>query len=191
MKKEINLILSLIYWTILLISLIFLCFNKNIITWMFASIFSAIMGQTEYIMYLIKNKKVEWMNYMKTKIWAVWMVLLCTILTSTAQVLYKNGAFKLSFNILELITNYWLIGGLALYGIGAVILIAGLKGGELSVLYPIIATSYIWVALYSIHFFGEEVNIMKWIGIFVIIAGIAFVGIGSKDKDIVEYTEAV
>lgn len=128
---------------------------------------------------------------METKWWAIVLVLICTIFTSTAQVFYKLGAKDLSFDILSLIQNYWVIGGLALYGVGAVLLIISLKGGELSVLYPIIATGYIWVCLYSMRLFGEEMNLIKWAGIFVIILGIAFVGIGSKQNDAVEFTEGV
>ncbi|MFH1053930.1 MAG: hypothetical protein V1740_05945 [Candidatus Woesearchaeota archaeon] len=128
---------------------------------------------------------------MKTKWWAVVLVFLTTFLVSTAQAMYKYGSATLEFNVMAILTNYWLIGGLALYGIGAVILIIGLKGGDLSVLYPIIATSYIWVSFYSMRFFGEPMNLIKWLGIFSIMAGIAFVGFGSKEKDIVKYTEAI
>jgi len=123
---------------------------------------------------------------MKTKWWAIVLVLVCTLFTSSAQVLYKIGVKDLSFDLFALMHNYWIIGGLALYGIGAVLLIVGLKGGDLSVLYPIIATGYVWVALYSMYFFGEEMNLFKWLGVFVIIAGIALVGFGSRHSDPVE-----
>ena len=58
----------------------------------------------------------------------------------------------------------------------------------ISVLYPIIATSYIWVALLSTFFFAEVMNLYKWIGIFFIISGVVFVSMGSK-KDGLSYTE--
>ena len=71
-----------------------------------------------------------------------------------------------------------------MYGLGALLLIIGLKGGELTVLYPIIATGYIWVCIYSVYFFGEIMSALKWLGVFSIIVGIAMIGYGSnKDEE--------
>jgi len=72
------------------------------------------------------------------------------------------------------------MGGLALYAVGAGIMIIALRGGELSVLYPIIATSYIWVGILSHFFFGEDLNFFRWSGIFLIVIGIACIGFGSN-----------
>tara|TARA_Y100000310_G_scaffold337830_1_gene425910 strand:- start:970 stop:1356 length:387 start_codon:yes stop_codon:yes gene_type:complete len=128
---------------------------------------------------------------MSTKTWAMGLMVLTTIFTSIAQVLYKQGAEKLQFNLISIITNIPLITGMALYILGAVIMIIALKGGEVSALYPIIATSYIWVSLLSMYFFNESLNLLRWTGIFIIIAGIISISIGSKQKEIIEYTEAV
>lgn len=128
---------------------------------------------------------------MATKAWAIMLVVICTLLTSTAQIFYKLAADRLEFDIIKIITNYYLIGGLAIYGVAVVILLIALKGGELSVLYPIIATSYIWVSLLSMYFFKEVMNLYKWVGIFIIIGGIVLINIGSKKGEVITYTEAV
>ena len=117
---------------------------------------------------------------MTTKLWAIGLIILTTFLTSTAQVFYKLGSENLSFNIIELLTNYNILFGLFLYGVGAILLILSLKGGEVTVLYPIIATSYIWVSLFSVWFLGEGMNLMRWLGVITIIIGISIVGYGSK-----------
>ena len=117
---------------------------------------------------------------MTTKLWAIGLIILTTFLTSTAQVFYKIGSENLSFNLIELLTNYNILFGLFLYGIGAILLILSLKGGEVTVLYPIIATSYIWVSLFSVWFLGEGMNLMRWLGVITIIIGISIVGYGSK-----------
>jgi len=117
---------------------------------------------------------------MATKLWAMGIILAATLLTSTAQLFYKFGAEKLSFDILSIITNLELIAGLILYAIGGILLILSFRGGEVSVLYPIFATSYIWVSLLSMHFLNEVMNFFKWTGIFIIILGIVFIGLGSK-----------
>ena len=110
------------------------------------------------------------------------LVVLCTLLTSTAQVLYKFGADKLELSFHGVITNYYILSGLLLYGIGAIMLVTALKHGELTVLYPIIATSYIWVALMSWYFFNESMNYLKWIGIFTIVVGIIFITRNTKES---------
>ena len=120
---------------------------------------------------------------MATKLWAIGVVLFCTLLTSTAQIFYKFGAEKLSFNIIELVTNYELIMGMVLYAIGGILIILSFRGGEVSVLYPIIATSYIWVSFLSIYFLNESMNLYKWLGVFTIVAGIVLIGYGSKKAD--------
>jgi len=123
---------------------------------------------------------------MATKLWAIGLIILCTAFTSVAQVFYKAGAKALEFNLISLITNIPLIIGLALYGIGAVLMILAFKGGEVSVLYPIIATSYIWVTLLSFLLFNENVNAFRIIGILFIVFGVVFVSVGSKSPEVTE-----
>jgi len=121
---------------------------------------------------------------MATKLWAVLLILFTTLLTSSAQILYKLGTPSLTFDINGIITNYYLIGGLLLYGIGAILMIVSFRGGEVSVLYPIIATSYIWVSILSSYFLRETMNIFRWMGVFIIIAGIVSISYGSKDSSV-------
>ena len=117
----------------------------------------------------------------ETKLWAVCLIILTTLLASSGQLLLKMGSKAASLD-LSLLTNYPLIAGCILYGIGAILLIVSLKGGELSVLYPIIATSYIWVSLLSLSFLGESMNMWKWLGIASIILGVSFIGKGGRKK---------
>ncbi|MBI2134680.1 hypothetical protein HYU09_01705 [Candidatus Woesearchaeota archaeon] len=119
---------------------------------------------------------------MSTKLWAMGMVLFCTLLTSTAQLFYKFGSETLEFNFFSIATNINLIAGLALYAVGGTILILSFRGGEVSTLYPIIATSYIWVSFLSIYFLGEQMNIFKWAGVLTIISGIILIGYGSSKE---------
>ena len=117
---------------------------------------------------------------MATKLWAMGIVLGCTFLTSTAQLFWKFGAEKLEFNILSIITNIEILAGILIYSIAGILLIISFRGGEVSVLYPIFATSYVWVSFLSIFFLGEVMSLFKWLGIFTIIAGIVLIGFGSK-----------
>ncbi|MBI2657164.1 hypothetical protein HYX08_00545 [Candidatus Woesearchaeota archaeon] len=118
---------------------------------------------------------------MATKVWAMFLVLFTTLLTSSAQLLWKKGSETLAFDVMGIITNYYIIGGILLYVVGGALLIISFRGGEVSVLYPIIATSYVWVSLLSIKFLGEVMNNFKWLGISSIILGIVLIGFGSKE----------
>ena len=60
---------------------------------------------------------------------------------------------------------------------------------EQTVLYPIISTSYIWVAIISWYFFGESLNLWKWLGIAIIILAITVIGFGSKRTEATSYVE--
>ena len=113
---------------------------------------------------------------MATKVWAVVLVVFCTFLTSTAQIFLKFGAQRLP----AVFSNTPLIVGMLIYGVAAFALIVSFKGGEVTVLYPIIATSYIWVTLLSSFYFGEPLLWLKFVGVFSIMLGICFIGFGSK-----------
>jgi len=128
---------------------------------------------------------------MKTKMWAILLMVFVTLFTSSAQVFYKFGVAKLKFNLIALITNYSLIIGMVLYIFGAVLMIIALRGGEVTVLYPIVATSYIWVSIMATIFFNESMNTLKWLGVFGIVAGIILISIGSNKKSVLRHTEVV
>ncbi len=110
---------------------------------------------------------------------AILLVIFCTFLTATAQVLLKLSASNLH-SIASIVTNYYLIAGCILYGIGAILLILALRKGELSVLYPFIALGFVWVALLSIVVFHESISLLNWMGMASIMIGVSLIGVGSK-----------
>lgn len=118
---------------------------------------------------------------MATKLWAILLVLFTALLTSSAQILWKIGSKSLTFDILGVLGNYYIIGGIFIYIVCGILLILTFRGGEVSVIYPIFATSYIWVSLLSVKFLNEVMNKFKWIGIAAIISGIFLIGYGSKE----------
>ena len=111
----------------------------------------------------------------------MFLIVTFTFLAATAQVLWKFATNALGEHpsLHALITNVPLFAGLAVYGIGAVLMIVALKHGELSVLYPLISLSYVWVAILSVIFFAEDVNPLKLGGIVVIMAGVGVLGRGA------------
>jgi len=123
-----------------------------------------------------------------TKNWAIGLIVLTTALTSIAQVLYKKGVSSPAWSIPFLT---FIIIGMCLYAIGAVMMIIAFKGGEVTVLYPIFASSYVWVILLSNYFFQESITLFKIIGVAIIIIGITFISFGSTKGSVIEYEEVV
>jgi uncharacterized membrane protein len=120
--------------------------------------------------------------------WAIVLVLLSTLITSSGQIFLKTGASRLNWNLSEQLTNFPLFTGWILYIIGAVMLIIALKYGDLSLLYPIYSLNFVWVSIMSPHFFPtDSMNAIKWAGVLIVMIGVSCVGIGSamaakKDK---------
>jgi multidrug transporter EmrE-like cation transporter len=120
------------------------------------------------------------------------MVLGCTVFAAAAQVLLKFGANHpmpqlspadastwLPF-LIALLGNYPLLLGYTAHSCNALLLILALKDGELSLLYPIIALTYVWVNLLSMYFFHEPMNVWKGVGIALVIGGVSVMGWASS-----------
>ena len=129
---------------------------------------------------------------MKTKPLAILLIIIASLLTSLAQIAYKFAADWIDYtSIFSFITNYPFIIGLFLYGTAGVFLVKSFKGGEVSVLYPLFASSYILVIIFSHYIFKETITSYKWIGVAIIILGITTVSLGSKKKSTIEYEVGV
>ncbi|MFH1402720.1 MAG: EamA family transporter [Candidatus Altiarchaeota archaeon] len=114
-----------------------------------------------------------------TEIWAVGLILTATVIGGFGSVFLKQGADKLKLNIKGILFNKMLIKGVSLYTFSSVFFITGLRGGELSVLYPLVSLSYVWVCIFSIKFLGERMNKWKWTGVLFILLGVSLIGLGS------------
>ncbi|MGV8118709.1 MAG: EamA family transporter [Candidatus Xenobiia bacterium LiM19] len=128
------------------------------------------------------------MERTKTRPSSIIKVIICTLIISVAQVLYKIGSARLSFDLYSIVTNVPIIAGLFLYFIGALLLVWALKKGDLSILYPFLALSYVWVPLFSMLLLPvpERMNVLKWSGVLVIIAGVSLIGVGSSVEENVQ-----
>jgi len=114
---------------------------------------------------------------------AVFIVVACTLIGALAQVLIKLGAAHLEHTgliatALGIFTIPTLFAGYCLYGVFTVLLVFALRDAELSILYPVIALSYVWVTLASVMVFHESMNLPKAIGLAIIVLGVAVLGRG-------------
>jgi multidrug transporter EmrE-like cation transporter len=110
---------------------------------------------------------------------SILLVLFCTISGAAAQILMKRGS-HFNPNLLAIVTNIPLMAGYSLYGLNTLLMVLALRKGELSMLYPIIALTYVWVTLLSYTLLHEPPNLFKNCGIGLIVLGVAVLGSGGK-----------
>ena len=116
------------------------------------------------------------------------LVFFCTLIGAGAQVLMKMGAHNLPAvgaasliaNPFIILKNIFLMAGLSLYGVFTMLLILALRDGELSIIYPVIALTYVWVTFLSLMLFHETMNPFKACGITVIVLGVMVLGSGGR-----------
>lgn len=109
------------------------------------------------------------------------LVFCCTVLGAAAQILMKSGAGSvphpgLTGVLVGIVTNLPLFAGYCLYGLSTLLLVLALRDGELSLLYPVIALTYVWVTVLSFVMFHETINPFKMAGIAIIVTGVVILG---------------
>lgn len=123
---------------------------------------------------------------------AIILMIFCTIFTSLGQILWKFGVARIDFSIPLTIINLPFISGFVSYGLGALLMLMAFESGELSVLYPIVAASYIWVSLISpILFPIDSMNFLKWLGVTLILISVSLLGYGSQKNGKSKISEPV
>jgi uncharacterized membrane protein len=73
----------------------------------------------------------------------------------------------------RLLINPWVISCFAAAGVAALFYISALTRFDLSVVYPFMSLSFVFVLILSSVFFGEAITPLKTIGIGLIVAGLA------------------
>jgi drug/metabolite transporter (DMT)-like permease len=108
---------------------------------------------------------------------SVLLVFFCTLIGAAAQVFFKLGATAIQRPTpLQILTSPALLVGYSLYAVSTGLLILALRRGQLSLLYPVIALTYVWVTVLSMLIFSETLNVYKAVGLAVVIAGVAIIG---------------
>lgn len=117
-----------------------------------------------------------------TTIKSLVLILLCTIFTSAGQLLWKAGVALFDFSAVLSFLNLPFILGCLSYGLGLILMLTAFRDGELSVLYPIVATSYVWVSVASPFFFADSMNGWKWAGVALIVGSVVLLSKGRKTE---------
>ncbi len=105
------------------------------------------------------------------------MFLLAAFLGALGQFLYKSGADSAGGSLLSYLLNLRLLGGVVCYLAVMVLFVAAFrKGGALSVLYPLYATTFIWSALIAWVVYAAPVRPINFAGMLLLVAGMYLMG---------------
>ena len=106
------------------------------------------------------------------------LVFAASVIGSFGAVFLKMGAARLDGSILSFVNSRLLLGVTLFLG-SSVFYAFGIRGGQLSVLYPMVSLGYIWTLLWSRLFFNEPFTRNKFVGLGLILLGVFCVGLGS------------
>ena len=73
--------------------------------------------------------------------------------------------------ILDIFTNKFIILGIILYAISVFLWLGAMSTLDVSFMYPLLSLGYVITAIFAFAFIGENVTLLRWAGIVVIIAG--------------------
>ena len=115
-----------------------------------------------------------------TKPWAIAIIIACTIFTSIGSILLKKGVDRFSYSMQGFLDAYPVIIGLAFYFVGFILLTVAFKHGELSVLFPFVSLSFVWVGMSSYFILHEKITLSEVLGVTAIITGVVLIGLSSR-----------
>ena len=114
---------------------------------------------------------------MKTPVISIVFFLLASLFGALGQFLYKSGAERATGGLVSYLANARLLGGVACYVAVMVLFVAAFKrGGALTTLYPVYATTFIFAALIALWAYGTPVKPAHIGGMALLIAGMYFMG---------------
>jgi multidrug transporter EmrE-like cation transporter len=114
---------------------------------------------------------------MKTPPISIVLFLLASFLGAVGQFLYKSGAEHASGSVASYLANWRILTGAACYvGVMVLFVAAFKRGGELQVLYPVYATTFIWAAIIALIVFAAPIKPVNIAGMALLIAGMYLLG---------------
>ena len=111
-----------------------------------------------------------------------WLPFLAAAVSAFGQILLKYAMLKhgeITFSpqgILLLLLEPRLLIALVMYATALLMWLHVLSKTSLSTAYPMLAITYILVPVLSLFCFGEKIHQFQWIGMFLILAGVAIIG---------------
>lgn len=113
---------------------------------------------------------------MKTPVASVTLFAIAAVLGAVGQFLYKSGAEHISSSLWTCFNLRLLGGALCYVGVMVLFVAAFKRGGELSVLYPVYASTFVWAAIISLTAYGTHIKPVNFAGMVLLVAGMFLMG---------------
>jgi multidrug transporter EmrE-like cation transporter len=99
------------------------------------------------------------------------------LLGAIGQFLYKSGAHATTGSVVSYLINWRILAGVVCYIAVMVLFVAAFKrGGALTVLYPVYASTFIWAAVIALLAYGTPIKPINVTGMLLLIAGMYLMG---------------
>ncbi len=113
----------------------------------------------------------------QTPLFSIVCFVIASLLGAVGQFLYKSGADKATDTVAGYLLNGRILAGVVSYIAVMVLFVAAFKrGGALTVLYPIYATTFIWAALIAMAAYGTPIRFVNIAGMALLIVGMYLMG---------------
>ncbi len=114
---------------------------------------------------------------MATPAASIVMFLVAAVLGALGQYLYKSGADAADGSVQSYLLNTRLLGGVVCYVAVMVLFVAAFKrGGSLSVLYPLYASTFIWAAVLALIAYDTPIRPVNVAGMALLVLGMFLMG---------------
>jgi len=122
---------------------------------------------------------------MKMNLSVLGLILLSVTLSAVAQIVLKHGMTAAATReamaagglhaVTTILTNLYVIGGLALYGLGMVFWLGVLSRVDVSQAYPFVGLGFLLTMAFGILLLGEPFSIGRATGTLMVLAGVLLV----------------
>lgn len=113
---------------------------------------------------------------------ALTLVLICVFAGAMGQICWKHGMTSVDKineiddllqleTIFNIFTNKYIILGLVLYGSAFILWLGAMSTLDISFMYPMLSLAYVITAILAFVFIGENITMVRWAGIALVVAG--------------------
>jgi multidrug transporter EmrE-like cation transporter len=115
---------------------------------------------------------------MKTPATSLAFFAIAALFGAVGQYLYKSGADHAGNSLAGYLLNLRILGGVVCYVLVMGLFVAAFKrGGSMSVLYPVYASTFIWAALIAWFAFGSPIKPIHVAGMALLVLGMYLMGL--------------
>ncbi|MCH8259267.1 MAG: hypothetical protein IIC46_03575 [Planctomycetes bacterium] len=113
----------------------------------------------------------------QTPLFSIACFVIASLLGAVGQFLYKSGADKATDTVAGYLLNGRILAGVVSYIAVMVLFVAAFRrGGAITVLYPIYASTFVWAALIALVAYGIPIKPINVAGMALLILGMYLMG---------------